>query len=243
MKPFLLLSIRGEPAAAHDEHAAFARYLEVDETALHRIELGAAPLEVDLDDYSAVVLGGGSFTYSDDPATKSDRQCLAEHDVFALLDDVVARDFPFLGACYGIGTLGTHQGGVVDKTHPEPVGALTVDLTPAGTEDPVFAGLPVSFAAYGGHKEGLTVPPAHAVRLATSAACPVQAFRIGEHVYATQFHPELDLRGLRTRIDVYATCGYFDPSEAASLRAAGAAVDVRHPGRILANFARRYRRS
>jgi GMP synthase (glutamine-hydrolysing) len=243
VKPFLLLSIRGEPVAARDEHAAFARYLEVDDAELHRIELGAAPLEVDLDDYSAVVLGGGSFTYSDDPSTKSDRQRLAERDVFALLDLVVARDFPFLGACYGIGTLGTHQGGVVDKTHPEPVGALNVDLTPEGAADPVFAGLPTSFVAYGGHKEGLTVPPEHAVRLATSAACPVQAFRIGEHVYATQFHPELDLAGLRTRIDVYATSGYFDPSEAAALGAAGAAVDVRHPGRILANFARRYRRS
>lgn len=243
MKPFLLLSIRGEPAAARDEHAAFARYLEVEDADLHRIELGTEPVEVDLDGYSAVVLGGGSFTYSDDPATKSDRQRLAEHDVFALLDQVVARDFPFLGACYGIGTLGTHQGGVVDKTHPEPVGALTVDLTPEGTSDPVFAGLPGSFAAYGGHKEGLTVAPTHAVRLATSAACPVQAFRIGEHVYATQFHPELDLDGLRTRIEVYATSGYFDPSEAAALGAAGAAVEVRHPGRILANFARRYRRS
>lgn len=242
MKPFLLLSIRAEPLAAMDEHAAFARYLRVDETELHRTELGAARLDVDLDDYSAVVLGGGAFTCSDDPGTKSERQLLAEEDVFALLDQVVARDFPFLGACYGIGTLGTHQGGVVDKTYPEPVGPLRVELTPAGIADPVFAGLPATFAAYGGHKEALTVPPANAVRLATSGACPVQAFRIGEHVYATQFHPELDLDGLRTRIDAYATFGYFEPSEAAALRAAGAAVDVCHPGRILANFAARYRR-
>ncbi|CAN5181570.1 glutamine amidotransferase [soil metagenome] len=241
MKPFLLLSIRAEPLAAVDEHAAFARYLGIEQHDLHRVELGAAPLDVDLDDYCGVLLGGGSFTYSDDAATKSERQLLAEADLFALLDVVVGRDFPFLGACYGIGTLGSHQGGLVDTTHPEPVGPLSVVLTREGAEDPVFAGLPDSFAAYGGHKEALAAPPAHAVRLATSSACPVQAFRVGEHVYATQFHPELDLEGLRTRIEAYATFGYFDPSEAEALCAAGAAVDVRHPGRILANFAARYR--
>ncbi|MCW2813639.1 MAG: glutamine amidotransferase [Nocardioides sp.] len=80
------------------------------------------------------------------------------------------------------------------------------------------------------------------VVLATSAACPVQAFRVGTNVYATQFHPELDLAGLLTRIDTYATFGYFDPSEAATLRAAGEAVEVTHPMTLLRNFAARYRR-
>jgi GMP synthase (glutamine-hydrolysing) len=242
VKPFLLLSIRAEPVAAADEHAAFARYLGVAPDQVHRRELGAAPVSVDLDDHAAVLLGGGSFTYSDDPATKSERQLAAEDDVRTLLDEVVARDFPFLGACYGIGTLGSHQGGVVDRSYPEGVGPVTVELTDDGAADPVMAGLPRTFAAYGGHKEALTVPPAHAVVLATSPACPVQAFRVGQHVYATQFHPELDLAGLVTRIETYATFGYFDPSEADALRAAGAAVDVVHPGRILANFAARYRR-
>jgi len=243
VKPFVLLSIRAEPLAASDEHAAFARYLGVAQQELHRLELGAAPLDVDLDDYAGVLLGGGSFTYSDDPGTKSQRQVLAERDLFALLDEVVDRDFPFLGACYGIGTLGSHQGGLVDRSHPEQVGPLSVSLTSQGHEDPVFAGLPESFAAYGGHKESLAGLPPRAVLLATSAACPVQAFRVGRHVYATQFHPELDLEGLATRIAAYATFGYFDPAESRALLAAGAAVDVRHPGRILANFAARYRRA
>ena len=241
MKPFLLLSIRAEPAATTDEHAAFARCLGVDPSQVHRRELGAAPVAADLDDYAAVLLGGGSFTCSDAEASKSERQLLAERDVRALLDEVVARDFPFLGACYGIGTLGTHQGGVVDRTHPEPVGPVVVELTREGQADPVLEGLPREFAAYGGHKEALTVPPSHAVVLATSRACPVQAFRIGHHVYAMQFHPELDLAGLVTRIETYATFGYFDPSQVDALCAAGAAVTVEHPRRILANFAARYR--
>ena len=156
----------------------------------------------------------------------------------ALLDDVVERDFPFLGACYGIGTVGLHQGGVVDRSWPEPVGPLSVTLTPDGQADPVFAGLPTDFAAYGGHKEAMVRLPVGATLLATSRACPVQAFRIGRNVYATQFHPELDLEGICTRIDVYKNAGYFDPGEAEAVKATSVAVEVAHPMSVLANFVR-----
>ena len=151
-------------------------------------------------------------------------------------------DFPFLGACYGIGTLGIHQGGLVDRRWPEPVGPLAVRLTPDGEVDPLFAGVPTAFAAYGGHKEALSRLPQGAVSLATSEACPVQAFRVGRHVYATQFHPELDLVGVCTRIDVYKDAGYFPPGEAETLKALSRSVEVSHPMTVLANFVQRYRR-
>jgi GMP synthase (glutamine-hydrolysing) len=242
MKPLLLLSIRAEKLAADEEYAAFCRFLGVTPRDVHRVHLGVEALgRVLLDNWSGIILGGGSFTYSDPEDAKSPTQRRAETDLMGLLDRVVEADFPFLGACYGIGTLGRHQGGLVDRTHPEPVGPLSVTLTEDGLADPLFADMPRDFAAYGGHKEALTVVPDLAVRLATSAACPVQAFRVGEHVYATQFHPELDLPGVQTRIDVYSTYGYFDPSEAAILRARSAAVEVRHPMTILRNFSTRYR--
>lgn len=244
MRPFLLLSIRAERAAADDEHAAFARFLGVSLADVERRHLGVddvADVAGRLGDWTGVILGGGAFTWSDDATTKSSSQRRAESDLTGILDAVVAADSPFLGACYGIGTLGGHQGGTVDRSHPEPVGPLSVELTEAGLADPLLDGVPRLFAAYGGHKEALTVPPPHAVVLATSAACPVQAFRVGEHVYAFQFHPELDLAGLHTRIDTYATFGYFDPAEAGALRDAGSAVEVVHSMTVLRNFARRYR--
>lgn len=237
-KPFLLLSIRAEVEAALDEHAAFARFLGVAPDEVRRVQLGGEPLpDLDLDDWAGVILGGGAFNASDPEDAKSAVQRQAEADLAALLDEVVARDFPFLGACYGIGTLGRHQGGVVDRAHPEPVGPVTVVLTEQGLADPLMAGLPPVFDAYGGHKEGLSVLPAGAVALATSEACPVQAFRVGRRVYATQFHPELDLAGILTRIAVYAHHGYFHPSEQEALGAAAAAVEVRSPALILRNFA------
>ncbi|KAA1429343.1 glutamine amidotransferase [Nocardioides antri] len=243
-KPFLLLSIRAEERAALDEHAAFVRFLGVGADEVRRVQLGLAPLPpLDLDEWAGIILGGGAFNASDPEESKSEAQLRAERDLGRLLDEVIARDFPFLGACYGIGTIGRHQGAVVDRSYPEPVGPVSVELTDEGAADPLFAGLPRAFTAYGGHKEAISRLPDHAVALATSAAAPVQAFRVGRHVYATQFHPELDLDGILTRIAVYAHHGYFDPSEQEALGAAAAAVTVTHPMTILRNFTSRYRQA
>ncbi len=84
--------------------------------------------------------------------------------------------------------------------------------------------------------------PAAATVLATSPACPVQAFRVGRHVYATQFHPELDVAGICTRIEVYKGAGYFAPSEAEALKERSRAVEVSHPMTVLANFVAQHAR-
>jgi len=155
-------------------------------------------------------------------------------------DLVIARDYPLLGACYGIGVIGTHQGGTVDRTYSEPIGRVQVTLTDAGCADPLLVDLPGTFEAFVGHKEAIRDLPAHAVHLASSPACPVQAFRIGRNVYATQFHPELDIHGLVTRIDVYRHAGYFEPDQAESVKAMARAGHVFEPPRILARFVQRY---
>lgn len=243
MLPFLLLSIRAERAAADDEYDSFLRFTGLSETNLPLVNLAEEELPVlELDAWSGVLLGGGPWNASDPAESKSPAQLRAEASLSVLLDDVVLRDFPFLGACYGIGTLGLHQGGGVDRSRPEPVGPLSVTLTAEGHADPLFAGVPGDFAAYGGHKEAMVRLPPGAVRLATSAACPVQAFRVGANVYATQFHPELDVDGLHTRIDAYKHAGYFDPGDAEALKVQSRASEVRHPMRLLANFVRLHAR-
>jgi GMP synthase (glutamine-hydrolysing) len=235
MKPFLLLATRGEDVAADDEYDAMLRFSGLEERHLRRIRLEQAPLPpISLDDFSGIVIGGSPFNSSD--AVKSAVQLRVEADLAALLDEVVTRDFPFLGACYGIGTLGSHQGAVVDRTHSEPVGPVHVSLTAEGRSDPLFCRLPDTFEAFVGHKEAITALPAHAVHLASSPTCPVQAFRIGRNVYATQFHPELDVDGLETRIDVYKHAGYFHPSEADALKALARASTVEHPPALLRAF-------
>lgn len=243
MKPFLLLATRPEDAAADGEYEAMLRFGGLTPAELVRVRLEAGPLpDVDLDAYSGVIVGGSPFTTSDPTEKKSDVQRRVEAELALLVREVVARDAPFLGACYGVGTLGVLTGGVVDGTFAEPVGAVPVTLTEAGRADAVFGTMPTTFDAFVGHKEAVRVPPPGAVVLATSPACPVQAFRVGENVYATQFHPELDVPGIETRIDVYRHAGYFAPDEVDALLAEVRQADVTHASGVLRGFVARYAR-
>ena len=241
MRPFLLLSSRAEDLAADDEYAAFLRVTGLPEGGLRRVRMEAAPMPaLTLDDYAGIFVGGGPFNSSDAPLDKSPVQHRVERELAALLDEVVARDFPFFGACYGIGSLGVHQGGVIDRTYAEPISAVRVRLTADGLADPVLAGMTEEFDAFVGHKEACSLLPPGAVLLASSAACPVQMFRVKQNLYATQFHPELDLPGLLTRVRVYQHAGYFPPAELDELIARLQPAVVTEPGRMLANFVARY---
>ncbi|WP_345711758.1 glutamine amidotransferase [Kineococcus glutinatus] len=243
MRPFLLLATRADDDVADAEHAAVLRYGGLRPGELVRVRLEREPMpEVDLDALSGVVVGGSPFCTSDPEETKSDVQRRVERELAALLDRVVAADAPFLGACYGIGTLGVHQGGVVDRTHAEPIAAVPVTLTAAGRADPLLGALPDVFDAFVGHKEALRVPPPHAVVLASSPACPVQAFRVGRNCYATQFHPELDVEGILGRVRVYRRAGYFPPEEYEEVVARLRRARVEVPPLLLRGFVERYRR-
>jgi GMP synthase (glutamine-hydrolysing) len=241
VRPFLLLSSRAEDLAAEGEYEAFLRCTGLTPAQLRRIRMESGPLPaLDLDDWSGIFVGGGPFNSSDPPEQKSAVQRRVEAEMSALLDQVVDRDFPFLGACYGVGTLGVHQGGIVDRTFAEPISAVPVRLTDAGRADPLLAGVPEEFTAFVGHKEACRVLPPSAALLAGSPDCPVQMFRVKGNVYATQFHPELDVAGLVTRVHVYQHAGYFPPEERDELIASVLPAVVTEPGRILANFVARY---
>ena len=243
MKPFLLLATRAEDVAAQGEYEAMRTFGGLQPHELLHIRLEAAPLpDLDLNEVSGVIVGGSPYNASDPVAEKGEVQLRVEKELAGLLDEAVARDLPFLGACYGVGTLGVHQGGVIDRTYGEPVGAVEVTLTPAGREDPLFEGIPTTFTAFVGHKEAVSTPPRGAVVLATSPSCPVQAFRIRQNLYATQFHPELDIEGIVTRVRVYRDAGYFEPSELDRVIEGLLRAAVTHPPRMLANFVRRYAR-
>lgn len=243
MKPFLLLASRAEDDAADEEYEAFLRFGNLEPDQLHRVRLEAGPLpRIDLTDYSGIIVSGSPFNASDPDSSKSDLQLRVESELGTLLDDVVEQDFPFLGACYGVGTLGRHQGGTVDRQFGEAIGAVEINLTGEGRQDPLLEDVPDSFTAFVGHREAVSVLPPNAVNLAGSSSCPVQMFRIKENLYATQFHPELDVPGLLTRITVYRHAGYFPPEEADAVKASVRGTDVSVPPLILRNFVRRYAR-
>ena len=237
MKPFLFLGIRAQDVAADDEYAAVLRCTGLDERDVRRVRLEREELgPLDLADWSGIVLGGGPWNASDPDAEKDDAQRRGEARLRELALQVTGADFPFLGACYGIGTLGTLAGGVVDRQFGEPIGPMTIELNDDGRADRLFGVLPDSFTALLGHKEAVSRLPDGAVLLASSATCPVQAFRLGQHVYATQFHPELDLAGIIARTEAYRHFGYFEPHEADDVIERSRVAHITEPPRILARF-------
>ncbi|HEY0952576.1 glutamine amidotransferase [Nocardioides sp.] len=246
MKPFLFLGTRAEDDAADSEYAAILRCGGLEERDLLRVRVERDDRErlrdVDLDDLSGVILGGGPFNSSDPEETKSPVQREAEAALHALARRVLADDLPFLGCCYGIGVLGGLGGGLVDRTFGEPISSRRITLTDAGRLDPLFGVLPPAFDALLGHKEAVARLPLGAELLASSETCPVQAFRMGRNVYATQFHPELDGEGLALRIATYRDHGYFAPDEFEDLMAMAYAAHVDQPPRLIARFVELYAR-
>jgi GMP synthase (glutamine-hydrolysing) len=244
MRPFLFLGTRAEDTVAQQEYDAVLAGCGLRPDELVRVRLEACPLgAIDLDDWSGIVLGGGPFNMSDPDEDKSAVQRRAEAELRDLAGRVVAADFPFLGACYGIGVLGSLAGGVVDRTWGEPIGALPIRLTPDGRADPLFGVMPDPFTAYLGHKEAVTRLPDGAALLASTDTCPVHAFRLGRNVYATQFHPELDAVAICDRIDAYSAHGYYEPHERESLKARAREAMVTEPVRLLGRFVELYART
>jgi len=241
-KPVLILQLRPEDVTSDSEYACFLKYggLRAGDTCRMRIEQHGIPDGLDLDEYSAIIVGGSPFDISTPDHEKSAIQNRIEADFNRLLDQVIARDFPFLGACSGNGLLGNYLGTGISTRYGEAVGCVTLDINGAGRQDPLLSGFPEQIDVLTGHKEAVDSVPGGATLLLTGSVCPVQMFRIGENVYATQFHPEGDADEFMLRIDTYRNHGYFEPHEADELKKKVCLKPTPYAREILRRFVARY---
>lgn len=98
---------------------------------------------------------------------------------------------PYLGICLGHQLLAVACGGEAARMSRPEVGLGEVELTEAGSADPLFAGLPPTLETFQWHGVEVTRLPEGGVALARNGACAVQAMRVGAHAYGVQFHPEI----------------------------------------------------
>ncbi|KRE20984.1 glutamine amidotransferase [Agromyces sp. Soil535] len=238
MKPFLFLSARPEVEAVGPEYESVRRALGVDAARLEHVRLDVEPLDdLRLEDVAGVVVGGSPYNVVTPEDQKHPVQRRVEADLARLAEAAVERDHPLLFTCYGIGVLTRVLGGTVGTRCGEPTAAVEITLTADGVADPLVGVLPERFDALVGHKEATERLPVDAVLLASSARCPVQVYRIGRHVYATQFHPEVSASDFIARAEVYRHHGYFPASELHAVSERLAAASVTEPQRMLRRFA------
>jgi GMP synthase (glutamine-hydrolysing) len=242
IKPVLILQLRPEDDTSDNEYQAFLKYGELTDkqTQRLRIEKNGIPEELSIDDYSAIIVGGSPFDISDPGDKKSAIQHKIEADFNRLLAQVLERDFPFYGACSGNGLLDSYLGTPISRRYREPVSCVKLDITEEGKTDPLLSGFPDQISVLLGHKEACDSVPHGATLLMTGTACPVQMFRVGNNVYATQFHPEGDAEGFTLRIKVYKNHGYFEPHEAEQLTQAVCREQTPYAQQILQRFVQRY---
>ncbi|KQQ93973.1 hypothetical protein ASF62_07320 [Leifsonia sp. Leaf325] len=231
---FLLVTIRPELDAARDEYESMLAATGLPASALSQHLLADEPLGDALDGVAGVIVGGSPFSVTDAAKTSSQRRAESELRVIAAAS--VDHGLPVLFTCYGIGVVAETYGGTVGREHGEPTSAVPISLTAAGISDPLLGTLPPTFDALVAHKEAVNTLPTGAVLLAGSPSCPVQAFRLGAHLHAVQFHPEVTADDLAARASIYQHHGYFDAHELHVVQARLAQTSVTVPRRLLKAF-------
>ncbi len=143
-----------------------------------------AMLEADL----LVVLGGPIGVY------ETDAYPFLSNEIDILRVRLAGRK-PTLGICLGAQMIAAALGAKVAPGPVKEIGYAPLDLTEAGKKS-VLAPLD-GVAVLHWHGDNLDLPEG-AVRLASTKACPTQAFTVGNHVLGLQFHVEMEARRLET---------------------------------------------
>lgn len=161
---------------AHRHDIAYAAAWDVDWQAV-----SAAPPDM------LVILGGPIGVYD----TNAYPFLTAEIDA---VRQRIAAGLPTLGVCLGAQIIAASQGSRVYPAGVKEIGFAPLRLTDAGRRSVLhpYADEPDAF-----HWHGDTFDlPGHATLLASTDAVTNQAFAIGDHVLAFQFHPEVMTRAI-----------------------------------------------
>jgi GMP synthase-like glutamine amidotransferase len=190
---------------------------------------------VTLDGIAGLVLLGGGFMPDADeraPWLPAERR---------LAEQAVAARLPLLGICLGGQLLAMISGGAVTADSGEiERGSCPVELLPEAADDPLFGRLAAqhrTLRMIQNHRDSITGLPPEAVLLATSDACRVQAFRVGECAWGLQFHPETDAARMTSWNPESLAADGFDPAAVISRGQADAAVNEEQARTLFSSFA------
>lgn len=130
-----------------------------------------------------IILGGGPGAYEEGKYPWLRREK-------AWIKTVIEEKKYVLGICLGAQLIADAMGGKASKHDVKEIGWWQVKFNHEGQTHLLLKGLPKEGTFYQFHQDTFTIPN-HGTHLAESIACKSQAFSIGNHVLALQFHPEM----------------------------------------------------
>lgn len=147
-------------------------------------------------DFPASPDGFDGFIVTGSPASVHDPDPWIAR-LFGFIRAAHAARVPLFGACFGHQAIALALGGTVGKNPGGWVFGVTETVIHA--PEPWMGGERGPLALHAAHVEQVTTPPAGAHVHAGNAACPVGGYALGDLVFATQYHPEID-RGFMTAL-------------------------------------------
>ncbi len=137
------------------------------------------------EDYSHIILTGSETSILEREKWVSEEA--------ALVAEAVERDIPILGSCYGHQLLALTLGSpswVEKSPHPE-VGWISIQIK---KKDDLLGNQETAFT-FSSHFDEVVGLDENFEVLASSALCPIQAFRMkGRPVWGLQMHPEMNIK-------------------------------------------------
>ena len=149
-------------------------------------------LPVDLDDVTGLIIMGGPQNVDD----TADYPWLEGE--MELIRQAKERSLPMVGICLGAQLIAKALGGEVAGMAAPEVGFGEVKLTMPKFVDPVMQGIRWAFPAFHLHAQEVTKLPPEGMPIAMTAACKIQAFRVGLNIYCFQYHFEADRALIQT---------------------------------------------
>ena len=169
------------------EHpGVFRDFFREDGLEVHTVELDEGELIPNLEPFNVMVVMGGPQDVWEEarhPWLRGEKEAIRKF--------VEEMKRPYLGICLGHQLLADAIGGRVSPAKSPEVGVMHISKTSAGEADPAFGPLSNSLKVLQWHGAEVTKLPAGAAVLASSDACPIQAFRFGRLAYGMQFHVEV----------------------------------------------------
>ena len=175
------------------------------------------PTNGDLAGYDGVLWTGCNLTVFDEDDERVTRQV-------ALAQLAYEVGVPQFGSCWGA-QMAVHAAGGICERHPKgrEMGlARKISLTAEGRAHPMYVGKPAVFDGFISHDDEITHMPPGAVNLAGNAWSSVQAVAVRHKngsFWATQYHPEYDLREIarliHCRTKKLTKYGFFEGAEQA----------------------------